>query len=160
MTSYDVVWAHGMFFFFSIFFSNYIASSAPSATTPPPSPDLPPSNDALGTSKRAQTMSYDIVWAHGMFFFSQFFSTYFASSAPSPMTPPPSPDPHLRTTYQEHQSKPKQHPTMLFGLMVCFQGMLFLTDITFQLTACIFGLHDAFSTPSFIFLLRKSIYHI
>ena len=48
----------------------------------------------------------------------------------------------------------------LFGLMVRFQGMLFLTDITFQLTACIFGLHNTFLTPSFIFLLRKFIYHI
>ena len=70
---------------------------------PPPSPDLPPLNDALGTSKRAQKMSYDIVWAHGMFFFfSIFLSTYFPSSAPSPMMPPPSPDPHLQKTYQEH----------------------------------------------------------
>ena len=82
-------------------------------------------------------------------FFSIFFSTYFASSAPSPMMLPPSPNPHLQTTYQEHQSKPKRCPMMLFGLMVCFQGMLFLTDITFQLTACIFGLHNAFLTPSF-----------
>ena len=76
------------FFFSSLFFLHKFASSAPSATMPPPSPDLPPSNDALGTSKQAQTMTYDVVWAHGMFF----FSTYFTSSAPSAMMPPPSPD--------------------------------------------------------------------
>ena len=64
---------------------------------PPPSPDLPPLNAALGKSKRAQKMSYDIVWAHGMFFF--FFNFFFyllpqlspiTNDATSLPRPPPS----------------------------------------------------------------------
>ena len=54
--SNNVVWGHSMFFFLVSFLLKF-ASSAPSAMTLPPSPDLPPSNDALGTSKQAQTMS-------------------------------------------------------------------------------------------------------
>ena len=154
--SNNIVWGHSMFFFLVFFFLLKFTSSAPSATTPPPT--------FKWCIRNIKTSPNNVLWcclgSWYVFFFNFFFSTDFASSAPSPMMLPPSPDPHLRTTYQEHQSKLKQHPPTLFGLMVCFQGMLFLTDITFQLTACIFGLHDTFLTPSFIFLLRKFIYHI